>query len=152
MEDHMKKASIFPIIFLFFLCSEFAFAQDKMVIIFNDGTSQKLTLSKPAYTIKSINFNSAISPKDSSLIAIIAGTYGSNCGATYGNKTVHLAQACNGKKHCDYFIDSKIIGDPVSGCSKDYIAEWRCGDDETLRSALASPEAGFRKQINLICP
>ena len=148
----MKKASIFLIIILFFLCHKFAFAQDKMVIIFNDGTSQKVTLSKPAYTIKSIHFNSAISTKGSNLIAIIAGTYGKNCGAAYGNTTEHLAQECNGKRHCDYVIDSKIIGDQALGCSKDYIAEWRCSNDQSIRTALASPEAGFRKQITLMCP
>jgi hypothetical protein len=148
----MNRTATILIIFLFFLCSEFAFAQNKMVIIFNDGTSQKVTLSKPAFTIKSINFNSAISTKDSRLITIIAGTYGRNCGATYGNTTEHLAQTCNGKRHCDYVIDTKIIGDPVFGCSKDYIAEWRCGNDQILHTALASPEAGSGKQITLICP
>lgn len=153
MEDHMNKTSIILIIFMFFLCSKFAFAQDKMVIIFNDGKSQKVTLSKPAYTIKSIHFNSDIrTKKGSSLIGIIAGTYGKNCGATYGNTTEHLAQDCNDKKHCDYVIDTKIIGDPVLGCSKDYIAEWRCGNDQTVRTAIATPEAGSRKQITLICP
>ncbi len=81
----MNKINVILIIFMFFLCSKFAFAQDKMVIIFNDGKSQKVTLSKPAYTIKSINFNTEISTKKgNSLIGIIAGTYGRNCGAHTG--------------------------------------------------------------------
>jgi hypothetical protein len=152
MEDQMKITRIFLSIFLFFLYSEFAFAQDQLVIIFQDGTSQRVTLSKPAYSIKSINLNGASSTSGSGRIAVVAGTYGKNCGTVYGNKTEYLARACNDKRHCDYVIDYKIIGDPAVGCSKDYIAEWHCGNDQTSRTALASPEAGFGKKITLTCP
>ncbi|MCX5828039.1 MAG: hypothetical protein NTV58_08580 [Deltaproteobacteria bacterium] len=148
----MKKTGIFLIIFLSFLCNEFAYGKDRLVIIFKDGTSQRVTLAGPANSIKSINLQGAISTSGRGQIAIVAGTYGKNCGAAYGNKTEHLAQACNGKRHCEYIIDSKIIGDPVLGCSKDYFAEWNCGNDQILRSMLVSPEAGFEKKITLTCP
>jgi len=147
----MKKISIFLIFFLLFLCGDFAFAKDQLVIIFKNGTSQKVTLVEPANRIKSINLHGAKSTSGRGRIAVVAGTYGSNCGAEHGNKTEDLARACNNKSHCDYIIDSKIIGDPILGCSKDYIAEWHCDNDQILRSASASPEAGFRKQITLMC-
>jgi hypothetical protein len=152
MENHMKKTGIILIIFQLFLCSEFALSQDQLVIIFKDGTSQKVTLSGPAYSIKSINLQGAISAKGSGQIAVVAGTYGKNCGIAHGNKTEDLARACNDKRHCDYVIDYTIIGDPAAGCSKDYFAEWRCGNDHILRSMLVSPEAGFGKKITLTCP
>lgn len=148
----MKKLSIFIIIPLLFLCCGSAFAKDQMVIIYNDGSSQKVVLSKPVSSIKSINYNGAISAKIHRRIVVVAGTYGNNCGAPYGNKTADLVKACNGKKHCDYIIDANVIGDPVDRCSKDYIAEWKCGEDTTLHTSLAPPEAGFKTKIILLCP
>jgi hypothetical protein len=84
-------------------------------------------------------------------IQVLAGTYGANCRAPHGNKTEHLAAACNGRTNCSYVIDYQVIGDPAVGCSKDYIAEWRCAGDPSVHSATASPEAGFRKGIELAC-
>jgi len=148
----MKYLSIFLTIFLFFLCNEFAYSKDHLVIIFKDGKSQRVELAGPAYSIKSINLQGAISTTGSGQIAVVAGTYGKNCGVPHGNKTEDLARACNDKRHCEYVIDYTIIGDPAVGCSKDYFAEWRCGNDHILRSMLVSPEAGFGKKITLICP
>ena len=148
----MKKLGISLIILLLFLYSGFAFGKDQLVIIFNDGTSQKVTLTKPVSSIKSINYNGAISASVYKRISVVAGTYGNNCGAVYGNRTEDLARACNGKRHCEYIIDSKVLGDPVDRCSKDYVAEWRCGNNDILHTSLASPEAGFKKKITLMCP
>jgi hypothetical protein len=80
----------------------------------------------------------------------MSATYGGNCGAPRGNVTSHLAQACNGKRSCDYVIDWRIIGDPKRFCGKDYVAEWRCGG-APVRSASVSPEAGYQKSISLRC-
>ncbi|MCP5366408.1 MAG: PKD domain-containing protein [Hyphomicrobiales bacterium] len=84
-------------------------------------------------------------------IRVRTGTYGGNCGAPFGNVTRHLAQACDGKDRCEYTIDYKVIGDPKYGCAKDYVAVWRCPDDDVWHSAGASPEAGFRKKVVLEC-
>jgi len=86
----------------------------------------------------------------SGAIRVLSATYGGNCGAASGNATAHIASACNGKTDCGYVIDYKVIGDPVVGCSKDYRVEYGCGDGR-LRSASASPEAGFRKRVDLGC-
>ena len=64
--------------------------------------------------------------------------------------TRRLAAACNGKNRCSYVIDYTIIGDPKPLCGKDYVAEWRCGDGRS-QSESVSPEAGYRKTINLAC-
>ena len=84
-------------------------------------------------------------------IQVVSGSYGTNCGAKYGNVTDHLASSCNGKCECRYTIDYKAIGDPVVGCGKDYIAEWRCGNNSKVYRVKASPEAGYRKTILLKC-
>ena len=52
-------------------------------------------------------------------IRVVAGTYGGNCQAPHGNKTEHLAAACNGRTDCTYKIDYTVIGDPAVGCGKD---------------------------------
>ena len=84
-------------------------------------------------------------------IKIVAGSYGKNCGAPYGNKTAHLESQCSGRGSCAYIIDFEIIGDPVPGCMKDYVAEWKCGDDQTIQSAAANAEAGYRSKLQLSC-
>lgn len=84
-------------------------------------------------------------------IHVISGTYGKNCGLQIGNVTEHLASNCNGKSACSYMIDHKVIGDPARDCAKNYIAEWRCGTDSTIRRAVVSPEAGYRSTVNLTC-
>jgi hypothetical protein len=85
-----------------------------------------------------------------SRVVVTSATYGGNCGAPRGNVTPHLAGACNGKSGCDYVIDWQVIGDPKRFCSKDYVAEWRCGGG-SVRKASVSPEAGFQKSISLRC-
>jgi hypothetical protein len=84
-------------------------------------------------------------------IQVVAGTYGGNCNAPHGNKTEHLAAACNGRVDCTYKVDYTVIGDPAVGCRKDYVAEWRCGGSREVRRTVASPEAGFGKTVELSC-
>lgn len=84
-------------------------------------------------------------------LQVVAGTYGGNCGQGRGNVTTYLANACNGKANCVYTIDYTAIGDPAVGCAKDYVAEWRCGDDPTIYRASAPPEAGYRRTVDLVC-
>jgi hypothetical protein len=84
-------------------------------------------------------------------IRIVAGSYGQNCRAPHGNKTPHLQQTCEGQATCAYRVDYKVIGDPAYGCQKDYVAEFTCGADPTVRRAQAGPEAGFGSIVNLTC-
>lgn len=140
------------IVSLYILSSTMVNASDQLHIIFSDGTSQTVNLNKPAQSIKSINFRGDPTASSQNAIAVVAGTYGGNCGASYGNKTEYLASACNNRTQCEYIIDYRVIGDPVFGCAKDYKAEWRCGNDATTHQTSASPEAGFNKKIALSCP
>ena len=149
----MKNTAMVFLLIGLFICSGMAHASDKMVIVFEDGTAQTVNLIKPSFSIRSINLQGGLTDaKPDNIIIVTAGTYGRNCGASYGNKTEHLANACNNKSQCEYTIDYTVIGDPVVGCGKDYTAEWRCGQGSTVHKASASPEAGFRKNITLSCP
>jgi hypothetical protein len=80
-------------------------ASDQLQIIFHDGTSQTVNLNKPTRSIRSINFQGDLTASSQGTIAVVAGTYGKNCGASYGNKTEHIASACNNRSQCEYIID-----------------------------------------------
>src|SRR5499433_822390 len=49
-------------------------------------------------------------------ILVVSATYGGNCGARPGNVTDALADACTGRRVCEYSIRHQILGDPVPGC------------------------------------
>jgi hypothetical protein len=89
-------------------------------------------------------------------IRVVSGTYGGNCkgrltgGAGGTDKTAHLRAECEGKDICEYSVVWQKIGDPASGCHKDYVAVWRCagGGGGTARAA---PEAGLGSKVVLTC-
>jgi len=84
-------------------------------------------------------------------IQVVSATYGGSCGAPPGNATDHLTAKCGGLKACDYVIDYKILGDPKSGCAKDFQAKWRCGDSSELHEVALSGETGFEQHVRLSC-
>lgn len=94
-------------------------------------------------------------------IRVLAGTYGGNCadhaGGKYrgavqrGNRTDPLAKECNGQAKCLYRVDYRVIGDPADGCAKDFVAEWQCGNDPTIRKDVVEAEAGRGKSAYLRC-
>ena len=90
-------------------------------------------------------------PTGGGAIQVIAGTYGANCGQPRGNKTPHLASACNGRDACEYAVSYQVIGDPAVGCQKNYVAEWQCGGNSRILQASAGPEAGYGSKIMLTC-
>lgn len=84
-------------------------------------------------------------------IRVVSGTYGGGtCRQPRGNRTAELAQACDGSNRCSYNIDARVIGDPAFGCAKDYVAEWTCGQDRSIRQSRVSPEAD-RHSVVLEC-
>lgn len=92
----------------------------------------------------------AASPGPGGSIIVLSGTYGGNCGQRDGNVTAHLAQACNGRQSCAYTVDVEVLGDPIFGCAKDYVAKYQCSNGGT-RTAIAPPEAGYKSVVQLSC-
>jgi hypothetical protein len=91
-------------------------------------------------------------PPPGTSITVAAGTYGGNAGAAAGNATGHLAASCNGPSSCNYPVSSLVIGDPLPGVAKDYLAEWTCTPGGTVHRAWAAPEAGLGSVVHLVCP
>jgi len=140
-----------------FSVSEVMGADDFMILRYADGSTQRIKLERPSESIRQIEFieGRRVSGHDDRIggaIRVTAGTYGGNCGATFGNVTQHLAEICDGRVTCEYIIDFRVLGDPVPGCSKDYSAEWQCGRDPERRVMSAGPEAGGGTKIVLRCP
>ena len=141
---------------LVFSVQEVKGADDIMVLRFTDGYTQRIKLERPSESIRQIEFleGKKVSGRDDwkgSQIKVIAGSFGRNCGAPYGNVTDHLAKICDGTARCDYVIDARVIGDPAFGCRKDYIAEWQCGRD-TERFVITANFEVDGTGIVLKCP
>ncbi|KAF0184251.1 MAG: hypothetical protein FD163_1825 [Hyphomonadaceae bacterium] len=95
--------------------------------------------------------NSSTPSAGSGAIRVTEATYGGNCqGVTRGNVTSHIAQQCNGKSSCDYQVDYSVIGDPSSGCPKDYRVAYQCGG--LAKETFAGTERGINPLVRLSCP
>ena len=84
-------------------------------------------------------------------IRVLGATYGENCGATRGNVTDPLARACNGKGQCHYIIDVAKLGDPVSGCAKNFLVEYECLPAHRRATKTITAEAGLGSDLDLSC-
>ena len=106
-----------------------------------------------------------LTPQDpsASVIHVVDATYGLACKdfaspagkpnlVKVGNVTAALAGACDkAKTTCLFAVDAVQIGDPADGCSKDFIANWRCGSDQTVHQFYLPAEASGRSAV-LSCP
>ena len=106
-----------------------------------------------------------LTPPDpnSSVIHVVDATYGQACKdfvppdgranlVKTGNVTAALTSACDrAKTTCLFAVDAVQIGDPAPGCGKDFIANWRCGSDQTVHQFYLPPEANGRSVV-LSCP
>jgi hypothetical protein len=129
------------------------FEQDTPSAEETSGKTEIETIDKELrwYRQRKYHIPPSISEGQPGVIHVIAGTYGQNCGVPQGNKTGHLARACNGRASCSYVIDYQIIGDPAYLCAKTYIAEWQCGNSSQIYKAEVSSEAGYGKTVTLAC-
>jgi hypothetical protein len=62
-----------------------------------------------------------------------------------------VSAVCNGKSTCGYIVDVNALGDPASGCAKNFVAEYRCVPDEARRVRRVPGEAGFGSRLDLSC-
>ncbi len=85
-------------------------------------------------------------------IRVTSATYGPNCGAKTGNVNRVLREACNGREICDYRIDVGALGDPASGCAKNFVIEFECVPNDTRFTKEVAAEAGLGSQLRLSCP
>ncbi|MGE5758574.1 MAG: hypothetical protein ACM3W8_06885, partial [Sideroxydans sp.] len=94
---------------------------------------------------------SAAANTEMASIKVVSGTYGRNCSAKAGNATALLSKACDGKNSCDFTIDTTALEDPAPNCSKDFAAEWKCGNGNAVYSAALSSLTGKGDKLRLNC-
>ncbi len=94
---------------------------------------------------------SAATNAEMAAIKVVSGTYGRNCNAKAGNATAPLSKACDGKTSCDFSIDTTALEDPAPNCSKDFAAEWKCGNGNAVYSAALSGLTGKNDKLRLNC-
>lgn len=88
---------------------------------------------------------------ETATIKVVSGTYGRNCDAKAGNATAALSKACDGHANCDFIIDTTTLEDPAPDCSKDFAAEWKCGDNNAVYSASLPALSGKNDNLRLNC-
>jgi len=76
-------------------------------------------------------------------IRIEEATYGANCGSGVkpGNATQYVAKACDGQSACSMLISVEALGDPASGCWKEFAVSYLCGQKQTSRRVNVKGEA-----------
>jgi hypothetical protein len=84
-------------------------------------------------------------------ISVVSATYGANCGAPAGNATAPVRAACDGQSACTYRIDVRELGDPATGCPKNFAVTFRCSGEEPIRTTGVQPEAGLGTLLSLGC-
>lgn len=106
-----------------------------------------------------------LAPEDpnATVIHVVDGTYGLACKdfappsghpnlVKVGNVTAALTSTCDKTRTtCVFAVDVVQLGDPASGCGKDFVANWRCGSDRKIHQFYLPPEANGRS-VMLICP
>lgn len=94
---------------------------------------------------------SSAASSETATIKVVSGTYGRNCNAKAGNTTAPLSNACDGHASCDFIIDTATLEDPAPNCSKDFAAEWKCGDSNAVYSASLPVLTGKNDKLRLNC-
>lgn len=107
--------------------------------------------SLPPSNVVAVAPASPVANTEITLIKVVSGTYGRNCNAKAGNATAPLSTACDGKSSCDFTIDTTALEDPAPNCSKDFAAEWKCGNGNAVYSAALSSLTGKNDKLRLGC-
>jgi hypothetical protein len=95
-------------------------------------------------------------------VIIEEASYGESCAqmaaaplaANYyqpGNATAFVRELCGKHLACSIPVNVNVLGDPVSGCAKDFKVQYRCGARGILRIANIPAEAHGQK-LDLLCP
>jgi len=114
-------------------------------------------------TMRMLDYSLAPQDPNANVIHVVDATYGLACKdftppsgrpnqVKVGNVTAALTSACDkAKTSCSFAVDVAQIGDPAPGCGKDFIANWRCGNDPKVHPFYLTVEANGRSAL-LSCP
>jgi hypothetical protein len=89
-------------------------------------------------------------PVEAGEITITSATFGGACGAAPGNHTSLVAEACNGKDQCAFFVTNPGK-DPFPGCAKDFSVQYRCDKQAATRQLERPPVQGENYTVVMSC-
>ncbi|OIR19784.1 hypothetical protein GALL_06680 [mine drainage metagenome] len=112
---------------------------------------QNMVASLPVQNVVAAVPASAPASAEIVAIKVVSGNYGRNCNARPGNATAQVAKACDGHASCDFTVDTAALDDPAPNCSKDFAAEWRCGNGNAVYSAALPSLTGKNDKLRLSC-
>ena len=101
-------------------------------------------------------------PPPDGTVNIVEATYGGNCQSftpkfpatnyvARGNASGVLHDECSGKSRCVIPWEAQRIGDPASGCDKDFLVTYNCRPGTPVMTVRLMPEAAGQT-ITLNCP
>lgn len=95
-------------------------------------------------------------------IVILQANYGANCASfvpppppqannyVAGNATVFVDRMCRGTNSCAVPVDVALLGDPASGCAKDFTVSYLCRQGGEMKTAHLDAEANG-KTLRIAC-
>lgn len=94
-------------------------------------------------------------------INVLRATYGENCrkfspprpavnAVQIGNATTAVVEDCSGEIKCDFRVDVNRMGDPASGCGKDFTVTYTC-PPRNLATTASVPGEANGKTVTLYC-
>jgi hypothetical protein len=86
-----------------------------------------------------------------SVVKVLTGTYGGNCGAKPGNVTTQVARSCDGQIQCEFTIDPSVLEDAPPKCAKNFSAEWICGAGGAVYTMSLPAGAKPNDSLRLAC-
>ena len=114
-------------------------------------------------TVADVRHWSMAANRNPNIIHVAQATYGGNCLhftpavghanlVKIGNSTIAASQFCSGTDvFCPFVVDFARLGDPAVGCEKDFVINWRCGNDQSIHQIVLGAEA-VQKIAWLSCP
>lgn len=118
----------------------------------DEGNNEVLLTSERTFYLTRLSIAPDFDDRTTAGITVLDGTYGGNCGALRGNVSAPIALECNGKSSCQYSVEVDKLGDPASGCRKDFAASYLCTGDAAVHWSHLPSEAGFGSVATLGCP
>jgi hypothetical protein len=114
-------------------------SRDEMVATYEEGAP--------------IDFQCPVRPlvETSDRMTILSATYGRNCSAAQpGNATASVERVCNGRASCNFRVNALGLGDPASGCAKQFYVRYTCTGSNTPEEVDVPAEAA-NTEVSLKC-
>jgi hypothetical protein len=115
-------------------------------------------------TLQALDYLDGSGAGPDAVITIVEATYGMSCRSyrvappnenrvRSGDATRFVAAACDHKNgSCRFGVDVANLGDPASGCGKDFQVRWRCGVEAARTNEAKLVAEAHGRSLDISCP